>query len=207
MESFSCLHSVHNVGQCPPLGRFGVLEIWVQMTSLFPFGAKSCVKSSESTGNRGCLVCRCFCRMHMKPKHIRHSTWLAESTVEKVKENYMKDNCSTQSEFIEKAILTYVGYLESERNADYLSPTILSSMKSCSDENTKRITRILFKLAVEQAVSNNLVAAQINFEPSRYKTLVRECEREVRNLNGNFAMFDALRWQRKLADVESIDDE
>ncbi len=198
MTSISYPHSFHNGWQCPPLGRFRVLNLGTEPTPFYPFEAKTCAKSSKRTENSGCLVCRCFCRIRMKTKHIRHSTWLAESTVEKVKENYMKDNCSTQSEFIEKAILTYVGYLEAERNVDYLSPTILSSMKSCSDENTKRITRILFKLAVEQAVSNNLIAATINFDPSQYKALVRECEREVRKLNGNFAMIDALKWQRKM---------
>ena len=111
---------------------------------------------------------------------------------------YRTDNCRNQSEFIEKAILYYIGYLESERNVNYLSPTIMSSMRAASDENVTRLSRMLFKVAVEVAIMNNLIAGTIDFEPERYKSLKRECEMEVRKTNGEFSMDDALRWQRKV---------
>lgn len=47
------------------------------------------------------------------------------------------------------------------------------------------------------AISNNLIAATVEFDPKQYSVLKRECEREVRRLNGEFGMDDALRWQRK----------
>lgn len=134
----------------------------------------------------------------MKTKHIRHSTWLNESTADKVKVLFKTDNCKNQSEFIEKAILYYIGYLESERNVNYLSPTIMSSMRAASDENTTRLSRMFFKVAVEVAIMNNLIAAALEVDPERYKTLKRECEMEVRKTNGEFSMDDALRWQRKV---------
>lgn len=136
----------------------------------------------------------------MKEKHIRHSTWLCESTAEKVRSIFRSDNCQTQSEFIEKAILYYIGYLKAESNTDYLSPTIMSSVKAASNENTSRMSRMLFKLAVEVALMNNLIAAMIHFEPEKYSALKRECEREVRRTNGEFGMDEALRWQRKVED-------
>lgn len=37
---------------------------------------------------------------------------------DKVKVLFKTDNCKNQSEFIEKAILYYIGYLESERNVN-----------------------------------------------------------------------------------------
>ena len=111
---------------------------------------------------------------------------------------YRTDNCGTQSEFIEKAIRYYVGYLVSDRNTDYLSPTIMSSIRAVSDENTTRISRMLFKLAVEVAVMNNLIAAMIQFDPENYNVLRRECEMEVRKTNGEFSMMDALKWQGKV---------
>ncbi len=89
---------------------------------------------------------------------------------------------------------------------DFLSPTIMSSIRAASDCNTTRITRILFKLAVEMAISNNLIAATVEFAPEQYNALKRECEREVRRLNGDFSMDDALRWQRKMPGSEESDE-
>ena len=43
----------------------------------------------------------------MREKHIRHSTLLAESTVDLVDKYYKSDNCKNKSAFIEKAILYY----------------------------------------------------------------------------------------------------
>ncbi|MBR3032228.1 MAG: hypothetical protein IKH92_04325 [Clostridiales bacterium] len=86
----------------------------------------------------------------------------------------------------------------SDRNTDYLSPTIMSSVHAAADANTARLSRMLFKLAVETAIMSNLVAATIQFDPERYSTLRKECEMEVRKTNGDFSMDDALRWQRKV---------
>ncbi len=154
---------------------------------------------------RGDLCVGTSAETAMNEKHIRHSTWLRESTIEKVKVLFKTDHCRNQSEFIEKAILYYVGYLESERNTDYLSPTIMSSVRAASNANTTRITRILFKLAVETAVMNNLIAATVQFDPEQYNTLRRESEREVRRTNGDFGMTDALKWQMKLKNDEPFD--
>ena len=99
---------------------------------------------------------------------------------------------------MEKAVEFYLGYVMSEHMVNYLAPTIMSSVRACSESNTSRISRMLFNLAVEMAISNNLLAASISFATERYSALKQECEREVRRLNGEFSMDDALRWQRRL---------
>ena len=140
----------------------------------------------------------------MANERIRNSIYYQKSTAAQIEELYREDNCTTRSEFIEKAILYYIGYLKAEKNTDYLSPTITSSMRAVSNEHFTRLSRILFKLAVEVAVMNNLVAAMIQFDSERYAVLRRECEREVRRTNGDFGMDEALRWQRKVtADGET----
>jgi hypothetical protein len=98
---------------------------------------------------------------------------------------------------MERAIIYYLGYVNSENMLDYLSPTIMSSLKAASDENTTRITRILFKLAVEIAVMNNLYAASLDIDKEQIATLRQECEKEVRKLNGDFSLSDAIRWQKR----------
>lgn len=106
------------------------------------------------------------------------------------------DQCRCLSEFTERALEYYMGYVRSNRMADYLSPTIMSSLKAVSDESTTRITRILFKLAVEMAVMNNLFAASLNIDEEQINSIRNECEKAVRRTNGNFNMNDAVRWQK-----------
>ncbi len=120
-----------------------------------------------------------------------------DSTYIEVKQSYRKDGCRSLTEFMERAVIYYLGYVNSENITDYLSPTIMSSVKAASDENTKRITRILFKLAVEIAIMNNLVAASLNLNEEQINILRHECEREVRKLSGDFNMNDAIRWQKR----------
>lgn len=125
------------------------------------------------------------------------SLYLTDETYTEVKQSYRKGHCSSYNEFLERAIVYYLGYVNSEIMTDYLSPTIMSSVKAASDENTKRITRILFKLAVEIAVMNNLFAASLDIDEEKISSLRRECETEVRKLNGDFNMDDAIRWQKR----------
>ena len=49
-----------------------------------------------------------------KEKKIRIPLWIYPSTEEKISKNYEGDNCKSPSEFIEKAVLFYCGYLASE---------------------------------------------------------------------------------------------
>lgn len=125
------------------------------------------------------------------------SLYLTDETYTEVKQSYRKGHCTSYNEFLERAIIYYLGYVNSEHMTDYLSPTIMSSVKAASDENTKRITRILFKLAVEIAVMNNLFAASLDIDEEKIRSLRRECETEVRKLNGDFNMDDAIRWQKR----------
>ena len=94
----------------------------------------------------------------MEDKKIRKSVWIHKSTLERVEENWKKDDCRSRGEFIERAILNYVGQIETEHNLDYLSPMIISSLKAITDESDDRIMKLLFKNAVELAVMNNIMA-------------------------------------------------
>ena len=59
------------------------------------------------------------------------------------------DNCKNRSEFINKALRFYMGYLGTEDNTAYLSQAILTAIQGTLDDNNNRFCRILFKCAVE----------------------------------------------------------
>ena len=61
---------------------------------------------------RGCA--QNWRKIGMANKKIKFPLWLMPETKATVERLYRQDGCSSQSEFIEKAILFYCGYLQSE---------------------------------------------------------------------------------------------
>ena len=60
---------------------------------------------------------------------------------------------------IEKAIIFYVGYLSSNDNSQYLPNVVTSTLKSIVAESDNRMSRLIFKLAVELAMTMNIIAS------------------------------------------------
>ena len=67
--------------------------------------------------------------------------WAYPDTLEKVEEHYREDNCRSQSEFIEKAVNFYIGYLTSEDKKGYLPSVVTSTLKSIVAESDNRQNR------------------------------------------------------------------
>ena len=122
--------------------------------------------------------------------------WIYPSTQELVKNNYRKDHCKSQSEFIERAIQYYVGRVNAEDDTSYLPNAFLSNMRAIASESDNRVSRMLFKLAVEQAMMMNIMAANYDIEPGTLSRLRGSCVEEVKRLGGSFSMMDAVEWQK-----------
>lgn len=129
-----------------------------------------------------------------EPKR-KFALWIRDSVLNLARENHKKDNCSCQSEYIEKAIIFYTGYLNSEDNRKYLPNTIASTMRGISDKSDNRISRMLFKIAVEQAIMMNLFASQYEIDDVTLARLRGSCVEQVKKTNGSFSIEDAVRWQ------------
>ncbi len=92
-------------------------------------------------------------------KKIKFPFWVTPETMETVKEMYKDDDYRSQSEFIEKAIQAYVGYLRADNSPGMLPNYMVSTMKAIVDSSDTRMCRMLFKLAVEMAIMMNILAA------------------------------------------------
>lgn len=87
----------------------------------------------------------------------RVSAWLYPETIDRIKDLYRMDDCRNRSEFIEKAIRFYIGYLTAEDKTNYLPNIFLSNMKSIIAESDNRTSRMMFKIAVELAITKQRV--------------------------------------------------
>lgn len=133
--------------------------------------------------------------MSVSKDKIKFAAYLHPETLDKIKELYRGDDCSSKSEFIEKAVRFYIGYLTAEDKSNYLPNMFLSNMRAIASESDNRVSRILFKLAVEQAMMMNIMAANYDIEPGTLSRLRGSCVEEVKRLGGSFSMKDAVEWQ------------
>ena len=81
----------------------------------------------------------------------RHTVWLTDEARNMVGGEYKADGCSTQNEYIEKAIRFYTGYRKTDRNERYLTDAISGVLGD-------RIGKLLFKMAVEESMMMRLLA-------------------------------------------------
>lgn len=126
----------------------------------------------------------------------KFALWIKQSTIDMVEGIYKEDNCSSRSEFIEKAIIFYVGYLSSNDNSQYLPNVVTSTLKSIVAESDNRMSRLIFKLAVELAMTMNIIASSQDIDKLTLTKLRGECVKEVKRLNGSFSFDYAYNWQK-----------
>lgn len=112
----------------------------------------------------------------------RFQSWLRPSTIKLMDRLYEDDNCKSKSEFIEKAVRFYAGYLSTQNAREYLPNVVISTLKSIIAESDNRQNRMMFKLAVEIAIMQNLVALQQDIDPLSLERLRGDCVKEVKNI-------------------------
>ena len=133
--------------------------------------------------------------MSVSKDKIKFAAYLYPETLDKIRELYRGNDCSSKSEFIEKAVRFYIGYLTAEDKSNYLPNMFLSNMRAIASESDNRVSRMLFKLAVEQAMMMNIMAANYDIDPGTLSRLRGSCVEEVKRLGGSFSMKDAVEWQ------------
>ncbi len=126
---------------------------------------------------------------------IRVPLWIYPSTDGEIENTYESDNCRSKSEFIEKAIKFYLGYLKQEKNVNYLSPMITSTMEAVVNGCEQRMNRNMFKMAVELGKIAHTLAAANDVDEDTLRELHAMCVDEVRHINGAISFESAVRFQ------------
>ncbi len=111
---------------------------------------------------------------------------------------YKSDNCSNRSEFVEKAVRFYCGYLLQNKPEliDYLAPQIGTITDGIIKGSEQRLSRAIFKLAVEVGVQTHLLAAISEMSDSALFKLRSGVTDEVKRINGIINFESAVREQR-----------
>lgn len=137
----------------------------------------------------------------MKPKeekaNIRVGLFIDKGLVQRCDAAISRTNASSRSEFICDAIDFYIAWLNCEDNSKVLTPALESVISGRIGDTENRLARILFKMAVEQAMMMHVVAGTNEIDQTKLGELRRLCVDEVSRLNGRFNFEDAVKFQKE----------
>ena len=133
----------------------------------------------------------------MKEKKHKFPLWIYPSTMDTVERYLEKSGCRSKSDFIEKAILFYAGFLSARDYKDYIPNVVISVMKAMLANYERRTSNILFKVAVEMSMMNFLLASAHRVSKTTMESLRNMCIREVRSYNGSITLEDVAGFFRK----------
>ena len=128
----------------------------------------------------------------------RTAVWLKPSTIRKIDTWMAPDNCETRSEFIEKALVFYIGYLETNDASKYLCEVLSNMIKGILDNNNNRMRSLLFKWCVELNMVCHTVAAHFKADEIDRRELRAYAVQEVKETNDQISFDNALDIQRQL---------
>lgn len=134
----------------------------------------------------------------MKTERDRHTVWVTPDAWNMVRYHYKQDNCSTQNEFIEKAVRFYCGYLNAEQDGAYLPHTLSAVLEGSFTALGDRVGRLLFKLSVEVSMLMHIIAYDTDIDLPTLEKLRARCVQDVMRTHGQISFKDILKFQKEL---------
>ena len=129
---------------------------------------------------------------------VKFPLYVFPETMQKIDMLYEADNCKSKTEFMEKAIRFYCGYLLQNKPelVDYLAPQIATITEGIVKGTEQRLSRALFKVAVELGAITHMLAAVHDIDDDTMIKLRAMCTDEVKRINGIINFEKAVRYQR-----------
>ena len=130
-------------------------------------------------------------------KKLKFPVYMYQDTMDKVDMLYENDDCRSKTEFMEKAIRFYCGYIMSNENTsvDYIASQLSVITEGIIKGTEQRLSRAIFKLAVEVGALTHMLAAVNDIDDETLKKLRVMCIDEVKRINGIINFEKAVRYQ------------
>ena len=130
----------------------------------------------------------------------KFALWMYPSTQEQILRHYKDDNCASQSEFIEKAIGFYCGYLNTQNAQDYLPKALSEAVTESVQVSENRLARLMFKLAVEMCMMMHVIAETTELPDTYLSRLRGRCVTEVKKSTGSVKLDKAVQTHEGLSE-------
>ncbi len=129
---------------------------------------------------------------------VKFPLYIFPETMENVDMLYAVDNCKSKTEFIEKAIRFYCGYLLNKESTatEFIAPQLAALTEGIVKGTEQRLSRAMFKIAVELGAISHMLAAVHEIDDDTMIKLRAMCTDEVKRINGIINFEKAVRYQR-----------
>lgn len=129
---------------------------------------------------------------------VKFPLYIFPDTMEKVDMLYEADNCKSKTEFIEKAVRFYCGYLLNKEHTatEFIAPQLVAMTEGIVKGSEQRLSRAMFKIAVELGAVTHMLAALNEIDDETLFKLRMMCTDEVKRINGIINFEKAVRYQR-----------
>ena len=114
----------------------------------------------------------------------RVSLYIDAEILEKIDSCMKKSKSRSRNEFLIEAAQFYMGYLNKENDARFLTGSIDLSISNSVTKMEDRMAKVLFKLAVEMSMMMNLLAANLELKNETMSSLRRQCIDELKKSSG-----------------------
>ncbi len=123
-----------------------------------------------------------------------HCSYMIEQeVVDKLEKHYKDDGSRSKSEFVERAINFYCGYVTAENYREFFPKVVLSTIQGTLDSFENRMATLIFKMAVELSVLNRVTAATVDVEELNLTRLRGRCVEDVKRINGCISFAQAVK--------------
>ena len=99
----------------------------------------------------------------MSKQHI--SFWIKSSNLKECEINMKSIGCNSRSDYIDKAVEFYNGYIHNKNNEDYVNKNVVNTVQALLDSFEKRMARQMFKQSVEISKIFWMIVKEMEIEP------------------------------------------
>lgn len=104
-------------------------------------------------------------------------------------------NATSMADFVRQATDFYIAYLRQRKSINFLAPLLAQTIKNEIESVEINISSMIYKLAVEQAITNNIVACYNGVNDETVRELREMCSREIAENNGIITFEEAMEFQ------------
>ena len=137
-------------------------------------------------------------------KNEKFALYLPTEKKAAIQLRYREEGSSSISQFIVHAIDFYLGYLESEKAAAFLSPAISSTINGRLDQFEQRISSLLYKLAVEHDMGMAVLTNYFELDENDLRHQRGKSVKNVKQTNGRLT-FEQIARKAEDNDYEWLD--
>ena len=131
----------------------------------------------------------------MSEKMKKTAVRFEPSLIDEIQYMMNEANATSMADFVRQATEFYIAYLRQKKSIDFLAPLLAQTIKNEIESVEKNISSMLFKLSVEQAIVNNIVACYNGVKDETVRELREMCSKEVAENNGIITFEEALHFQ------------